>query len=71
MDINRIWIYVVEDCGEGVVFADSEEEARETVINAYLNHYREFEPECATVLIKNAAENNNVFSDFPNVVEVF
>lgn len=70
MDINRIWIYVVEDCGQGVVFADTAEEARETVINAYLNHYTEFDPEYATVSIENAAENNNVFSDFPNVVEV-
>ena len=71
MDINRIWIYVVEDCGYGVVFADNEEEARKTVINAYLNHYIGFDPECTTVLIKNAIENNNVFSDSPDVVEVF
>ena len=71
MDTDRAWIYIVEDCGNGIVFADNEEDARKEVINAYLNHYTEFEPEYSTIIVKNAIENNNVFLDFPNVIEVF
>lgn len=70
MDVNKIWIYTVEYCGIGVVIADSEEEAKEKVIEAYLKHYTEFEPECTKIMIKNAVEDNNVFPDCYDVIEV-
>ena len=67
---DKIWIYTVEDCGRGVVIADDDEEAKEKVLNAYVSHYTEFDPEYATIQINKAVENNNVFSDCPYVIEV-
>lgn len=68
--LDKIWIYTVEDCGRGVVIADDEEEAIERVLDAYMNHYSEFDPEYAVIQIGKAIENNNVFSDCPYVIEV-
>ena len=28
MDVDKIWIYTVADCGHGVVIADDEDEAK-------------------------------------------
>lgn len=70
MDVDKIWIYTVADCGRGVVIADDEDEAKERVLNAYVNHCTEFDPEHAIVKIVKALENNNVFSDCPYVIEV-
>lgn len=67
---DKIWIYTVKDCGRGVVIADDDEEAKEKVLNAYVSHYTEFDPEYATIQINKAVENNNVFSDCPYVIEV-
>lgn len=67
---DKIWIYTVKDCARGVVIADDDEEAKEKVLNAYMSHYTEFDPEYATIQINKAVENNNVFSDCPYVIEV-
>lgn len=70
MDLERLWIYRLEDCGCGIVIADDKDSAKENVINAYLNHYSEFDPEYAVIQVERAIENNNVFLDCPDVIEV-
>lgn len=70
MKLKELYIYRIEDIAIGIVKADSEENAREMVINAYLQHYREFDPEYATIQIDNVLENGNAFEDFPDVVEI-
>lgn len=70
MKLKELYIYRIEDIAIGIVKADSEENAREMVINAYLQHYREFYPEYATIQIDNVLENGNSFEDFPDVVEI-
>lgn len=69
-DISKVWIYKIEDCACGVVIADDKETAREKVINSYLQHYTEFDPDYAVIQIENALENGNVFADCPDVIEV-
>lgn len=53
-DINKVWIYRIEDCACGAVIADNKELAKEKVINAYLQHYTEFDPDYAVIQIENA-----------------
>ena len=50
--------------------ADNKELAKEKVINAYLQHYTEFDPDYAVIQIENALENGNIFTDCPDVIEV-
>ena len=69
-DINKVWIYRIEYCACGAVIADNKELAKEKVINAYLQHYTEFDPEYATIQIARALENGNIFSDCPDVIEI-
>lgn len=69
-DISKVWIYKVEDCCCGVVIASNKESARKKIINAYLQHYTEFDPDYATIQIENALENGNIFTDCPDVIEV-
>lgn len=70
IDLNKIWIYKLEDCCCGIVIADDEDSAKENVINAYSKHYSEFDPEYAVIQVERAVENSNVFLDCPNVIEV-
>ena len=69
-DINKVWIYRIEDCACGAVIADDEESAMEKVINAYMQHYTEFDPEYAVIQIDRALENGNIFADCPDVIEI-
>ena len=69
-DVNKIWIYKIEDCCCGIVIADDKASAREKVIDAYLQHYTEFDPDYAVIQIENALENGNIFEDCPAVIEV-
>lgn len=69
-DINKVWIYRIEDCACGAVIADNKELAKEKVINAYLQHYTEFDPDYAVIQIENALENGNIFTDCPDVIEI-
>ena len=70
MNADNIWIYKLEDCGCGIVIADNKEQAIDKVINAYLNHYSEFDPEYAVIHVEKAADNQNMFLDCPDVIEV-
>lgn len=36
----------------------------------YLNHYSEFDPEYAVIQVEKAADNQNMFLDCPDVIEV-
>lgn len=71
LDARDIWVYTLEDYGTGIVVARNENDAKAMVIAAYSDCYPEFNPIDKKLIIKNAVENKNAFSLFPNVVEVF
>lgn len=70
MEIKNLYIYKIEDIAIGIVRATSREDAKDKVLNAYSQHYSEFDATYATIQIDNVIENENVFMDFPDVIEV-
>lgn len=68
--MKNIWIYEVHDQCYGIVKANNRKEAEEKVREAYRKHDTGWWDASRTVIIKSIHEDNNWFSDCPDVLEV-
>ena len=69
MDITNLYAYRIEELAVGMVKAESYEDAREKVKEAYLKH-NDFDSERDFIELKKIVENDSWFSDHPDVIEI-
>lgn len=68
--MENLWLYEVLCEAWGVVKAENKEEAEQKVREAYKKHDTSFD-EYTPIFIKAYNEENNWFSDSPDVLEVY
>lgn len=68
--MENIWLYEILGESWGVVIAENKQAAEEKVREAYKKHDSSYN-ENSLVIIKSKDEDNNWFSDSPDVLEVF
>ena len=69
--MENIWIYEVWGESWGIVKANNKKEAEEKVRKAYRKHDTGWWDVSRVVVIKSIYEDNNWFSDCPDVLEVY
>ena len=65
----KYWIYIFDDDIYGIVKANTEEEAKQKVLKAYIEHGG-YESKITEDMIEIENIDNHCFSDNPNVLEL-
>lgn len=69
MDLKNLYCYEIKDLAMGIVKANSKEEAKKKVYNAYSEHDEYFDPVNDNIEIFEI-EEDSWFSDNPDVLEI-